>query len=67
MNINPDIDVIMQHKYGVSIHNHFGSGILISGVIYTDIEFNFTLIAEAVGEVIGITHLIDFEQTNEVA
>lgn len=66
MTIDPSVDVIIQHKYGVSIHNHYGDGVLIGGERYTDVEFNFTLVAEAVGSVIGITHLINFEQTNEI-
>lgn len=65
MEIDCNKDIIMQHKYGVSVQNHY-KGIQLGGEVYTDVEFCFTMVAEAVGEVIGITHLIDFEQTNEI-
>ena len=60
MTIDPSINVIKQYYWGVMIHNYH------DGKVHTDIKFFFTPIARAVGDVIGITHLIDFEQSNEI-
>lgn len=64
--INPELDIIKQHDWGVSIENHHGLGIFVGDDERTDVDLPFALVAIAVGKVIGITHLIDFTQTNEV-
>ncbi|MCP4987701.1 MAG: hypothetical protein GY928_17080 [Colwellia sp.] len=66
MYIDPSIDVIKQHSWGVEVYNHYGDLPPIQCVVYTDLDFCFTLVAMAVGEVLGITHLIDWEQTTEL-
>ncbi len=64
--VNPDIDVIKQTSFGVIIENHYGSGITVGGEIYNDLIFYFTQLAIELRPHIGLTHLIDFEQTNEI-
>ena len=47
------------NQRGVWLYNHWGDHIYIDGCLYTDVYFNFTLVARAVGKQLGITHLFD--------